>query len=133
MTPLLTLVVVTLGGVGAATRFVVDGSVRSALTTRGRGPLVLPLGTVAVNVSGSLLIGLVAGAHLYLGLPTSWQLAAATGFCGGYTTFSAAMVESVRLAQDGRWAAAAGNALGTLLLTVLAAAAGIALMAAVGS
>lgn len=120
------LLVALAGGAGAASRFWVDGTIRS----RVRG--ALPVATIAVNVSGSLLIGLVAGAHLYLGLPTSWQLLLATGFCGGYTTFSAAAVETVRLAQTGERGRAVANLVGTMLLAVAAAALGLGAMALVG-
>ena len=117
------LLVAVFGGLGAATRFVVDGSVRA------RWSRVFPLATLAVNVSGSLLIGLLAGAHLYHGLGGTWLLLAATGFCGGYTTFSTAMVETVRLIQAGELRRATANAVGSLLLCLGAAALGVALMA----
>lgn len=117
------LLVALAGGAGAAARFVVDGSIRA------RGRTVLPVATIAVNVSGSFLIGLVAGAHVYLGLPATWQLLLATGFCGGYTTFSAAAVETVRLAQARERGRAVLNLVGTLLLTLAAVAAGTALTA----
>lgn len=120
------LLVALAGGVGAAARFWVDGTIRA------RGRTVLPVATIAVNVSGSFVIGLVAGAHLYLGLPATWQLLLATGFCGGYTTFSAAAVETVRLAQAGERGRALLNVLGTMLLALAAVAAGTGLTALLG-
>lgn len=110
--------VALVGGLGAAVRFVVDG------WFRGRWAGQLPLATVAINVSGSLLIGLLAGAMTTGTLPVTAYTVAATGFCGGYTTFSTAMVETVRLAQAGDVRRAIGNAIGTLALTVAAAALG---------
>ncbi|PVU84289.1 chromosome condensation protein CrcB (plasmid) [Cellulomonas sp. WB94] len=116
------LLVALLGGLGAATRFVVDGLIR------GRWSQVFPLATVLINVSGSALLGLLAGASAYHSLPTTTYLVAAVGFCGGYTTFSTAMVETVRLAQSGAYRSAVVNALGTLLLAVGAAALGVLVM-----
>jgi CrcB protein len=110
------------GGLGAAARFVVDGLVRA----RWRG--ALPVATMVVNVSGSLAIGLLSGASLFHGLGPTWLVVAATGFCGGYTTFSTAMVETVRLVQSDEWRWAVVNALGTLALCLAAAAAGVGLM-----
>ncbi|MBN9375476.1 MAG: CrcB family protein [Cellulomonas sp.] len=115
MTPLLVALV---GGLGAASRFVVDG------WFRGRWAGRLPLATIAINVSGSLVIGALAGALATGALPVTWYTVAATGFCGGYTTFSTAMVETVRLAQAGDRRRAVANALGTLVLTVAAASLG---------
>lgn len=116
------LLVCVLGGVGAATRYLVDAAV-----TRRR-PSRFPLGTLAVNVSGSFLIGLLA---VLAGSQAPGTFAVlATGFCGGYTTFSTAMVETVRLAQEGAWAQAVGHSLGTLLLCAAAASAGVAIAAA---
>ena len=123
MTPLL---VAVLGGLGAAARFVVDG------WFRGRWAARLPLATMTINVSGSLVIGVLAGALSTGGLaPTAYTLAA-TGFCGGYTTFSTASVEVVRLAQAGDVRRALVAAFGSLALTVAAAAAGFWVAAALG-
>ena len=84
------------GGLGAATRFVVDGVV----ARHNRWPL--PLGTVVINISGSLLLGVVTGlAMRHTGL-TDLKLVAGSGFLGGYTTFSTASVEAVRLATGSR-------------------------------
>ena len=111
--------VMLLGGAGAATRFLLDGLIR------GRWTHVFPLATLLINVSGSALIGVLTGATLYHSLPSTVYLVTAVGFCGGYTTFSTAMVETVRLLQSGDYRRAAGNALGSLLLSLGAAALGI--------
>ena len=80
------------------------------------------LDTLVVNVAGSLLLGVVFGASV--GGPTA--LAAGTGFCGAFTTFSSFAVETVRLADDGRRRAAAANAASTLAAALLAVAVGTA-------
>lgn len=116
------LAIALAGGAGAATRFVVDGLIVARART------ALPVATLLVNVSGSLLIGLLTGAALFHGLGPAWLVVTATGFCGGYTTFSTAMIETVRLVQSGEWRWAVANALGTLLLCLAAAAVGVGLM-----
>lgn len=118
----LVLAVGVAGGLGAAARFVVDGLVRA------RWNHVLPAATLLVNVTGSLTIGLLTGAARWHGLGPSWLVVTATGFCGGYTTFSTAMIETVRLIEAREWRWAVVNALGGLVLCVGAAAAGMALM-----
>ncbi len=110
------------GGLGAAARFVLDGLLRARTTH------VLPVATMVVNVSGSFVIGLLSGAALWHGLGPGWLVVTATGFCGGYTTFSTAMVETVRLVRSDEWGWAVLNAGGTLLLCVVAASAGVGLM-----
>lgn len=109
------------GGLGAALRFVVDRFV----TSHRRGSL--PLGTVLVNVVGSFGLGVVSGLGILLG--PEWTLALGTGLFGGFTTFSTAMVDAVRLAREHRGAAAAAVVLGTLLWSLLAVAAGMTLAA----
>lgn len=111
------------GGAGAALRFVVDGLVRSRLRT------ALPLGTILVNVSGSLLLGFLAGLVMRQLAPESLQMVLGTGLLGGYTTFSTASLETVRLVQAGRTGLALLNGIGTMVACVLAAAAGAGLAA----
>jgi CrcB protein len=113
------------GAAGAVARFVVDGAVRH------RWAPAFPWATLAVNVSGSALLGLVTGAVLFAGLPDLVRAVVGVGFCGGYTTFSTASFETVRLARQGRASAALANAVGSLLLTVAAAAVGLAAAAVI--
>lgn len=121
------LVVAVGGGIGAAARFMVDGEIRA----RHSGGF--PWGTFVVNVVGSFLIGVFSALFFVLvgrGVPSDLayllQIALTVGLCGGFTTFSTATVESVRLAQSGRMRLALANALGTLAVTVTAAGLGIA-------
>lgn len=105
------------GALGAGARFVVDGEIRVRRDA--------PWGTVAINVSGALLLGVLVGLVLFQGAPTDLQKIAGTGFCGGYTTFSTASFETVRLAQKRRYGAALLSSLGTLALTVAAGGLGL--------
>ena len=110
------------GALGAVTRFVVDGLIRQ------RWSSTFPWATLVINVSGSLLLGVLTGLVLYRGSPTDLRLIVGTGFCGGYTTFSTASFETVRLAQRRAFGRAIGNGLGTILLTVGAGALGLVAM-----
>ncbi|WP_165369192.1 CrcB family protein [Rhodococcus sp. Q1] len=109
------------GSVGAVTRFVVDSALRARFTAS------LPWPTVLINIAGSLLLGILAGAALFHDAPTTMLTIAGTGFCGGYTTFSTTSVDSVRLIVQGRYAGAAAITFGTLATTIAAAAAGLGL------
>ncbi|MBT2596413.1 fluoride efflux transporter CrcB [Arthrobacter sp. ISL-72] len=113
------------GGLGAGTRFVVDGLVRSKVR------IALPVGTMVINITGSFLLGLVAGAVIVHAAPAQLQAIAGTGFLGGYTTFSTASFETVRLIQSRRTGLALLNGIGTAVTAVAATAAGLALAGAV--
>jgi len=106
--------VAVLGGLGALARYLVEVVVGLRLAGR------LPLGTLAVNVSGSLALGALSGAAVAHGV----SLVAGAGFLGGYTTFSTWMWESLVLAEDGRSGAALANLAGQLALGLGAAALG---------
>jgi CrcB protein len=80
-----------------------------------------------INVSGSLLLGYVSGLAIRQLLPEPWRLIIGSGFLGGYTTFSTASVETVRLLQERRWLSGLINTFGMLFVAIAAAAAGLAL------
>lgn len=105
------------GGVGAALRYAVDRAVSTRWRTR------FPLGTFLVNLSGSLLLGLVLG--LVAGGGSLAVTLVTTGLLAGYTTFSTASVDAVRLLRESRYVMALTYGLGTLLMTVLAALVGL--------
>ena len=118
MSPLLLLAVGALGGVGALARFLVDG----AVAERASGGF--PAGTFAVNVSGALLLGLLVG----MAFRGDALVVAAAGLLGSYTTFSAWILESHRLAEDGEGEMALAN----IALSVAVGLAAVALGRAVG-
>ncbi|SDR76393.1 camphor resistance protein CrcB [Friedmanniella luteola] len=120
MTPALLVVVALAGGAGAAARLVLDGEVRRRL---GDG---LPRGTALVNLSGSLLLGLLTGLAAGGLLPPTARVVVGTGFLGGFTTFSTAAVETVRLALQRRTGAAVLHGAGQLVAGVLLAGSGLA-------
>jgi CrcB protein len=117
--PLLVLAVAVAGGVGAVARLVLDGVTRSLVRVN------FPLGTTVINVTGSFLLGLVTGLALANGLPAEWRVVLGTGFLGGYTTFSTASYETVRLAQQRRYRAALFTGAGMLVLALAAAGLGL--------
>lgn len=117
MTPLSFAGLCVAGGTGAALRFVVDSLVRSRVRT------VFPWGTTIINLSGSLILGFLTGLALSTVLPPAWALVLGTGLMGGYTTFSAASIETIRLVQQRDYVLAACNG---LVLLVAAAALGFA-------
>jgi fluoride exporter len=106
--------VALLGGVGANTRFLVHTLVLQRTGER------LPLATLAVNASGSLLLGLLAG----VALSGDALVLAGTATLGSYTTFSTWMLETELLSAGGRRTAAALNVLLSLALGVGAVALG---------
>ncbi|MFN8191220.1 MAG: fluoride efflux transporter CrcB [Nocardioidaceae bacterium] len=114
----MTLLLVILGGaVGAPLRYLTDQAVNA------RHASVFPFGTLAVNATGSLVLGFVAGLASVHAVP-AWVLALlGTGFCGALTTFSTFGYETVRLVEDGSFVEAALNvvvSLGVGLVAVLA-------------
>lgn len=119
MSPLIFAALSIAGGLGAALRFLTDGLLRARVRT------TLPVGTLAINVLGSLLLGLITGLTLNHLLPEELHLVLGGGLMGGFTTFSTASYETVRLAQDRRYLAALANGVGMLIASVAAAGFGL--------
>jgi fluoride exporter len=119
----LALIVALAGGAGAALRALVIHHVG----IRRSDPL--PLGTLLVNASGSLLLGILTGLSLYHGLGTHLLAIIGTGLCGGYTTWSTASWETIHLLHTGHRTTAVLYTVGGLGVCLGAAAAGIALTA----
>jgi CrcB protein len=110
---------VALGGaIGSVTRYLVGVAIQ------GRSGLDLPVGTLLVNVSGSLVLGfLLRYALATPAITPEIRALLTTGLCGGYTTFSTFSYETVALIEDGDWRRAtvyvllsvAGSILGVML------------------
>lgn len=109
------------GGAGALVRFSTDGLIR---TFSGRN---FPWGTLAINVTGSFVLGLLAGLAGHQHIPVDTKLVFGTGFCGGFTTFSTASFEAARLIEERRYAAAMFQVSSNLFLSLAAAVLGMGL------
>ena len=103
--------VMVIGGIGAVLRFLVDR------TVSGRVDGWFPYGTLAVNLSGALLLGFLSG----LALSPDLALIAGTAFVGSYTTFSTWMLETQRLDEERQLWPAAANIVVSVVLGLAAA------------
>jgi fluoride exporter len=122
---MVTVVLVLVGGaVGAPLRYLTD------LFVQSRHDSVFPWGTLIVNIVGSLLLGVVAGAVALAGLQ-GWVLTlVGTGFCGALTTFSTFGFETVRLLEERSLVEALANVGVSLAVGLAACAGGWAIVAA---
>ena len=121
----LALLVALAGGVGAMARALLIHyfSVRR--------PDPLPIGTVVVNASGSLVLGFLTGLSIYHGLAPRLLSVVGIGLCGGYTTFSTASWESLHLIRTGQRRTAIVYTFGGLAVCVGGAIAGLAMAAVI--
>ncbi|MEO8575229.1 MAG: fluoride efflux transporter CrcB [Gemmatimonadales bacterium] len=108
------------GAAGSVLRYLIGGAVQRA------GGLNFPSGTLTVNVIGGLVIGALT--QHYMNTQTSPVMRAAliTGFCGGFTTFSAFSIETVGLLEGGEYAKATAYIVLSVTLSIAAAFAGVA-------
>jgi len=119
----MTVVLVGVGGFfGAIARYGIDSFVSRA--TGGS----FPFGTLVVNVSGALVLGILYAMTVErAALPAEIRAPVMIGFIGAYTTFSTWMLETWRLAEDGAMLAAAVNIGGSVVLGLAAMFAGLAI------
>ncbi|MET9922863.1 fluoride efflux transporter CrcB [Streptomyces sp. NPDC059605] len=103
------LLVIVGAAVGAPLRYLTDRAVQS------RHDTVFPWGTFAVNVSGSLILGLLTGAVAAGAASSHVQLLIGTGLCGALTTYSTFSYETLRLVEDGARFYAAANVLASVV------------------
>jgi CrcB protein len=114
VSPLVVAGIAALGGAGAIGRFLLDGAVAA------RAGRAFPWGTLAVNLTGAFLLGLLTG----VALSGDALRLLGTGLLGAYTTFSTWALESHRAAEDGRFRTALLNVGISLVLGLLIAWAG---------
>jgi CrcB protein len=108
------------GAVGSVARFALG----SFIQTRVSGPF--PVGTLVINVSGSLLLGFLAQFGLdTTSLSPEMKLLLTTGFCGGFTTFSTFSYETVKLIENGEYADAGAYVGLSVVLSILGTMLGI--------
>ena len=116
---MLILWIAIFGALGTVARYGVNISL--PLSTQ------FPWATLSVNLLGSFLMGVVGGWVPHAGASPAWAVVAATGFLGGFTTFSAFSLETVRLLSSNKMAPALIYAIATPTLCVGLAALGVVL------
>ena len=120
MTSWITYLAVAVGGaLGSVARFWVGGWV----TERFVLGQTFPLGTLLINITGSLLIGFIAAfTNPDGGYPANpnFRVFLLVGVCGGYTTFSSFSLQTLNLARDGQWLYAGWNCLLSVALCLMA-------------
>lgn len=110
------------GFAGAIARYAIDGWV-----TRWLGAS-FPWGTLVINATGSLVIGVLFAASVERAtLPADLRAPVMIGFIGAYTTFSTFMLESWRLVEDGAWALGTVNLVGSIVVGLVAVGLGLAI------
>ena len=111
------------GGLGASLRHLIN-----VICARWLG-LGFPWGTFIINITGSTVMGLIAGYLAFKGEASQpWRLFMMTGILGGYTTFSAYSLDAALLYERGELGLAAAYVLGSVVLSIAGLFAGLALV-----
>jgi len=116
------------GAVGSVARYLAVSTGAKLFGT------AFPWGTFGVNVAGSFTIGVFMAMIIYwLGGSNEWRVLLVTGFLGGFTTFSAFSYELMQLVERQALIGAAGYAVGSVVISLLACFAGFALIKAIAA
>lgn len=108
------------GGLGASARYGLGGWLANRFGTG------FPVGTFVINLTGSLLIGVILTLLTeQLVVDPLWRRLIVIGFLGGYTTFSSFTYEAFALAEQGAWGRATFYVLGSNILGLLACYSGV--------
>src|SRR5437660_5819899 len=111
------------GGLGASLRHAINMACAKSFGT------AFPYGTFIINISGSIVMGLIAGYLAFKGEASQpWRLFLMTGVLGGYTTFSAFSLDAALLYERGAIGLALGYVIGSVVLSILGLFAGLALV-----
>ena len=108
------------GAVGTVSRYVLGGAAQKLAGAP------FPIGTLIVNVSGCFLIGILSQHYMNAQTHPEMRAALITGFCGGYTTFSAFSLETAGLLGGGEYLKATAYIVLSVTLSLLATFAGMA-------
>ncbi|KJE77754.1 fluoride efflux transporter CrcB [Ferrimicrobium acidiphilum] len=111
--------VAVFGALGAITRYVVDRAIMTRLATD------FPVGTLMINLSGALVLGMVTGLATRNLLSTDAVVAIGDGFIGAYTTFSTLTFETLSLVGAESLALGSLNMVGTVVAATILAYLGI--------
>ncbi len=111
------------GGLGASLRHAINMACAKSFGT------AFPYGTFIINISGSIVMGLIAGYLAFKGEASQpWRLFLMTGVLGGYTTFSAFSLDAALLYERGQLALAAFYVVGSVGFSIAGLFAGLALV-----
>ena len=114
------LLIAIFGAVGTLARYGLQGVIQV------RAGTTFPYGTLAINLSGCFLLGLIGQFTLNrMVISPDWRVAIAVGFFGGYTTFSSFGWETAKMLEDGEWLPATTYVAGSVVFGLLLSVAGI--------